>query len=496
VLKKSFVIYGPPGTGKSTEIIRRLRDYMSRFEIPSTKIGLCSYTKTAAEVLAQKSELRSPWVGTIHSLAYRQSQFLSEQIVNSAKLKYFSDLTGILFRHNDKHNDKHNDIEDNYEDIPEGVLYLSLYSRCKSCLLDDMGLAYDALPFTQGSKEDFLSFVKKYDAWKKSHHYIDFNDMLELAIEADTPELSVLFVDEAQDLSNLQWKLVSKWAETIPHVHVAGDDDQAIYEWAGANPQGMHNFEKKFLSERVVLDQSYRLPKQVFKVAKQVLNEISDRVKKTYYPTNMVGEVNYYEDFSSIPDINEKEPTLILYRNRRFKKDVEKDLIDKGIPYLVDGEPGLCQSKEFKCVSLFLKIQKQGYATYALSIKENSLLESFIFPNLLETWYSIKKPTLFTKKWYDVFEIPFTISNYIEMLQYNHPYLNINYNIHLSTIHASKGREADRVILINGMGELSMETIYDGDISHEARVFYVAVTRAKKRLDIVNHDNSVSWLYI
>ena len=45
----------------------------------------------------------------------------------------------------------------------------------------------------------------------------------------------VLMVDEAQDLTPLQWDMVVKIAKHVDRVYIAGDDDQAIYEWNGAD---------------------------------------------------------------------------------------------------------------------------------------------------------------------------------------------------------------------------------------------------------------------
>ena len=57
------------------------------------------------------------------------------------------------------------------------------------------------------------------------------------------PKFDVAFVDEAQDLSMIQWKMFNIIKENSKYVILAGDDDQAIYGWAGAD---VKNFSKKF----------------------------------------------------------------------------------------------------------------------------------------------------------------------------------------------------------------------------------------------------------
>jgi superfamily I DNA/RNA helicase len=58
---------------------------------------------------------------------------------------------------------------------------------------------------------------------------------------------------------------------------------------------------------------------------------------------------------------------------------------------------------------------------------------------------------------------------------------------HASTIHAAKGQEADHVILYNARGEKTYEDTGDDEL----RVWYVAVTRAKHRLTIIEGDNPI-----
>jgi DNA helicase-2/ATP-dependent DNA helicase PcrA len=47
-------------------------------------------------------------------------------------------------------------------------------------------------------------------------------------------------LDEAQDFSDQQWALVESWLPYVDQLVLAGDDDQAIYKWSGANPHGMN----------------------------------------------------------------------------------------------------------------------------------------------------------------------------------------------------------------------------------------------------------------
>lgn len=120
----------------------------------------------------------------------------------------------------------------------DGDYYLSMQYKAVAQCKDDI----DKLNMP-GSFAEYEYFTEAYSIWKNANGYVDYNDMLQLAIQQESLDVDVIFIDEAQDLSKLQWNLIEHWASRIPNIIIAGDDDQAIYEWAGACPQGMSNFE-------------------------------------------------------------------------------------------------------------------------------------------------------------------------------------------------------------------------------------------------------------
>ena len=111
--------------------------------------------------------------------------------------------------------------------------------------------------------------------YKEEKGMVDFDDMLERyvngyfdketnrKIEFVPPEFKVVFLDEAQDCSGMQWKLFNKIEERSEYRVVTGDDDQGIYKWNGADVDTFINLKGK----RRILKQSHRVPKEPFKVA-------------------------------------------------------------------------------------------------------------------------------------------------------------------------------------------------------------------------------------
>ena len=86
------------------------------------------------------------------------------------------------------------------------------------------------------------------------------------------PKYDVVFIDEAQDLSPIQWKMFEVLKKNSKHVILAGDDDQAIYGWAGAD---VKRFQQEPARE-IVLPQSYRVPRCVQHIADNILSRIPD----------------------------------------------------------------------------------------------------------------------------------------------------------------------------------------------------------------------------
>ena len=115
--------------------------------------------------------------------------------------------------------------------------------------------------------------------YKKDTGIIEFYDMIGLftdKIKTKDSLYDIIFLDEAQDLNALQWDMFFELEKLATRSYIAGDDDQAIFSWAGADV-------KKFLSlkgDRKILPQSYRIPRNVHKVAKNIVERIKNRYVK------------------------------------------------------------------------------------------------------------------------------------------------------------------------------------------------------------------------
>lgn len=470
---KATAVYGPPGTGKTTYLV----DWITKRG--GTDVGVVSFTKAAAKEMAERCGVPAGGkISTLHSYGFRLSEISREQVLNDSWLRELTKAIGIEFS-----------TTNSYEisEMTKGQAYLSLYSLARSKLTKDYRAIFKECPEV-GQLAEFLYFVESYESFKRAYGVVDFSDMLDMARGID-PGVTTLVVDEAQDLTPQQWELVESWTPYLQEIIVAGDDDQSIYKWNGAAPTGMPDFEARHNAKRVILNRSYRVPSEVHKLATRLIGRVSNRVAKEYQPRDFEGQVNWVGDIRML-DAPEGD-TLILVRNHSMREDIEKWLIEKGVAYVAEGgKPSPLKSKYANAVRVWIKLQQnlEKMGMGMLNDKEWTVLERNVRPVY---YHKIRERQLIRKNWQSVINMPADLRSYFERIFDSEGCLPTTSNVKICTIHASKGREADRVILINGMGQRTSES---KDRDSEVRTFYVAVTRAKKRLDIVMGANPLREL--
>jgi len=320
-------------------------------------------------------------------------------------------------------------------------------------------------------------FVRAYAEWKRTYGYYDFTDMLERAAKGGIrPDAEVVFVDEAQDLSPLQWAVVDKICKRAHEVHIAGDDDQAIYTWSGADPHGMARFTDRHKGHSHVLSLSHRLPVAVHERSQALINRILFRVDKAFNSRGHVGLVRVHGSINSV-DIRHGQDTLLLGRTHSVLREVEQSLIERRIPYTREsGRPGMYQNKFAAGVRAFNKLKRgerltDGERNAIFNVGSNdtkSALERNDYNHIV------------SQPFYIALHVPARVIDF-----YQDADLDSEPTIRLSTIHASKGHEAEQVILLTDMTTRVQQTAEKAP-DDEIRVFYVGMTRSKNILDIVH----------
>lgn len=467
---KAYAIFGPPGTGKTTEMLRLVGEAKDR-GYKATEIGFFSFTKAAAgEALKRLGLTRSDKISTLHSLAFRAVGASPMAMVDGYKLRKFGAKIGVSFAgvSNDEYGDQ----------MEVGDHYLSIYNLARSKMTSPESEYYgsDERP---GDFAQFTFFIESYNSWKQAFGYMDFTDLLERYCNSPVNHgAKIVFIDEAQDLSPLQWRMIDCIAAfpQVEELTIAGDDDQAIYEWAGADPHGMASFAQRYNGETHVLAQSYRVPKAVHDVARGVVVRIGNRVQKRYRPADRPGTVMRFGTGFIPESVDHGDDVLILCRSHVTKKEVESALIAIRKPYRNEGgRPGLFDSQYADAIRALHKLAAGDTASQAE-------LELMAKVGTTETKNDLNRrdfKAVVARGPERAFNIPLDHVDFFREAD-----LTQSPTIRISTIHSAKGREARRVVLHTGITART-EQAMDKNPDQEARVWYVGVTRAIEQLDIV-----------
>lgn len=188
-----------------------------------------------------------------------------------------------------------------------------------------------------------------------------------------TEKLNYIMVDEVQDCTGDDWKLLHALAQHHGNLFVVGDPDQAIYEWRGANPKIFVDFKA---NTDVILNENYRSTPDILDVANRIIEHNKNRVPKDLFtiklnerqPVHLHSKSEKEEaDFigSRIEDgiKNGMTPNqfAILYRSSFLSRQVEQALLKRKIPYTVWGGVRFFERKEIKDVLSYLRLIATDY---------------------------------------------------------------------------------------------------------------------------------------
>lgn len=483
-------IFGPPGSGKTTFLLNTVEKELER-DISSTAIGYFAFTRRAAleakERAAKKFpnldiEKDLPWFRTLHSLAYACLGVKNADIMSSQHFKEFSSLAKLELT-----------VEKGDEDFivktDNPILNQINLARITGMDLKEHYNRSD-IPIEWWHFEYVERFYRKY---KENNNLHDFTDLLERLVDSPerVPELDTVIIDEAQDLSRLQWDVVKILADKAKTTYIAGDDDQAIYVWAGADVDQFLDLS----GEIKVLDKSYRIPEKVYKLAINVVNRIGKRQDKEWEPKQESGQVNLIDDCFQINF--EKGEWLILAPTNYLLNPLHDYLLSQGVLFERNGQKSISEKilsavlgwealRKGKEIPLEVVSNIYKYLNAQYIKRGHKNLKTATKDRLYSLDLLTKEHGLLTDNiWHEALtKIAQEKRSYIVALLRRGIKLRAKAPVRLSTIHGAKGSESDNVVLLTDLSTKFAKQISTNP-DDMRRLFYVGITRTKESLYLV-----------
>lgn len=472
---KNLVLYGPPGTGKTRRLLNMVGEHLA--EHPG-RVLFCSHTRAAAqEALSRwpQENMERIDIQTLHSVCFRALKMSKAQTVDDSKLRTFGEEFGI-------------DME------PEGLgkEFIDVLALGRARCINTMD-AYEQ-SWKPGTPSHFDAFVTSYNNWKDEFGYLDFNDMLSVGTKTLTAKdinYSLIAIDEAQDLSTLHWMTIYRFMELCPkaRVIVAGDDDQTLYTFAGADPHGMTIFGERARADAQVLSQSYRITQQVYDLAQAIIARVSRRVAKSYEPRTGLdgkpaqGKVEIWPHMDHLK-VDPNRDSLLLYADRFVRGEVEPILQENAWRYTALN--GWQAPLDTKAGEALIAIAQWDNRTILEDDALRNVIRAGLSRHANEIWDRISPAEVLQRIRrgdYSVLSMRISHVDYFREVQLNGPVM-----LRITTMHGAKGLQADDVHLILSLSPRAWAEA-EVDADHLHRLLYTAVTRAKDNLYIYDGDN-------
>ena len=383
--RTNLLVFAGAGSGKTRVLVSRIAWLIAVENVMKREIMAVTFTnKAAGEIRARLARMLDEpvphymWVGTFHSLCAR---FLRENADRAGLRKTFPIYDGSDQKSLVKRLLKDRGLKSK-EFSPRDVL--SFIEGCKGRGLRADDVQLEPWQMQKQYYPGMLALYHDYEDALKRSGACDYTELLlrtyeVLRDDTETREMmqrhfSEILIDEFQDTSTLQFRLVRLLAGPECHVTAVGDDDQSIYGWRGADFRNIMNFPKTFSPVKVVtLDQNYRSTGNILTAANSViLNNRMREPKKLWTAAGAGEKVRFYElpdgageaDFivSTIRDLRDSGEAerysdfAILYRGNAQSREIEQLMVEKGVPYRIYGGLRFYDRQEVKDALAYISL--------------------------------------------------------------------------------------------------------------------------------------------
>lgn len=375
------------GSGKTKALTSRFAYIVDRLGINSSNILCVTFTNKAAQEMKKRVKALIgdtydvSFITTYHGFCVR---FLREEINKIHYPKNFIILDA---------EDQKSILRDVFTELQINSKHLTFkqvlrfISKQKSSS-NYLSYILENKSFEPDESDSLSSRVFQVYLDKQKRNYaLDFDDLIHFTafILDHNPDvllkwqenLHYIQVDEAQDSSESQFHLVEILSRVHQNLFLVGDPDQTIYEWRGAKPEYLVEFDTIFPdTQTIIMNRNYRSTPNILKVGNHIIKNNTVRVDKDmvtdkpegFEVVHFHGKNDYEESLwiaSEIKEILKSEDAAysditILYRSNHLSRNIEQALIKENIPYTIFGGIRFFERKEIKDVLSMLRLILQG----------------------------------------------------------------------------------------------------------------------------------------
>ena len=481
--KEVKVLLAQAGSGKTRRLIEEVSEELKTRR--PEELAFVTFTRKGAEeglhrvcskLMLEPEDL--PYFRTLHSLTFHALNYKANQMFGRLDQRKFNKMYGYSVNRCEVDTGRVLPTRDSK--------YLDFYDLERSGALTSKQLADADIELGY-----YHQLVRKYEEYKAQQHLVDFFDCLIKYVQGgDSLPVKVAMIDECQDITALQWRVIEKAFSRAEKIIVAGDENQSIYSYSGARPDFLISLAKKYPVEH--LSVSYRIPQSVYRLAKGITDFISDKTDKPFEPRleNPEGSITQLPSLERLKNfINaeslENNPLetqwYILARNNCFLEEPKRLLEENLIPYWT-AEGFFMGGQIMKRLKDYEGFKLEGYGNPK---KKEDFQRKF---GIWDFSLPFTETNLFTegRKWvYASYIEKYGLDKLEEMCKWNPQIL-------VSTIHHVKGGEAHNVAIMLDATRKTKGNVFK-DIDEELRVLYVGVTRTKENLYLIDSKNSEGY---